>query len=114
MPAEEPPTEPSGDGGNDSAGASTSAATGVALSSGGLGAALRLSDEELVNALRLPPKQVATLRTRDGFRRFFAGMPKGRVEGLLARAYEGGGSEGDKRAAKRLALVVDVLVPYEA
>jgi hypothetical protein len=83
----------------------------VALAGGGLGAALRLGDAELVHTLRLPPKQVPALRTRDGFRRFFAGVPKGRMEALLAAAYDEGGAEGQKRAAKRLALVVDVLAP---
>lgn len=73
-----------------------------------------MRDEALVEMLQKPPKEVPQLRTRDSFRRFFAGMAQGRMRGLLLEAYGSGTPDLDpeareKKVNKRLALVRDVL-----
>ena len=51
------------------------------------------------------------MRTRESFRRFFARMRKDRFEYLLRAAnMEKNQKECDKKVAKRLALVNDILV----
>ena len=42
-----------------------------------VGPAVSLSDAQLVDLLKRPPKHVSELRTREGYRRYFAGMPQG-------------------------------------
>ena len=43
------------------------------------GAANRLADADVIALLAQPPKHVRHLRTRDGFRRFFTGVPRARI-----------------------------------
>lgn len=74
------------------------------------GPALDMSDQELVAMLRRPPKHVPQLRTRDGFRRFFAGMPQAHMRALLQHAYDDReAADAAKRVAKRMDLVADLL-----
>lgn len=71
----------------------------------------RLSDDELVAMLRLPPKSVPHLRTKSQFSQYFASMKVGRFDAILQRAYQDIADEGERAAkvAKRLSLVRDVL-----
>ena len=76
-----------------------------------IGAATRLADADVVALLAQPPKHVRHLRTRDGFRRFFAGVPRARMVSLLEQAFAGQPpDEAKARLEKRLALLGDVLV----
>ena len=70
------------------------------------GPAVAASDEELIHLLQQRPKHVPQLRSRDSFRKFFAGMPCVRMERLLRLAF-GALEEGDRDAkvAKRMALL---------
>lgn len=74
------------------------------------GPANALSDADLVAMLRLPPKQVPHLRTRNSFSQYFAGMKAARFTSIIHRAYEDI-DEGERGAKveKRLSLVRDVL-----
>lgn len=74
------------------------------------GPANALSDEDLVALLRLPPKQVPQLRTKNSFSQYFAGMKASRFTNVIHRAYEDI-DEGERGAKveKRLSLVRDVL-----
>lgn len=60
--------------------------------------ACHMGDEELVQLLRARPKHVAMLRSRDSFRRFFAGEARQRVVRLMERAFQDLAPE--ERAAK--------------
>ena len=74
------------------------------------GAANRLADADVVALLAQPPKHVRHLRTRDGFRRFFSGVPRARMAALLTQAFAGQPpEEAAARREKRLALLADVL-----
>ena len=74
------------------------------------GAANRLADADVVALLAQPPKHVRHLRTRDGFRRFFTGVPRARMAQLLTEAFAGQPpEEAAARREKRLALLADVL-----
>ena len=74
------------------------------------GAANRLADADVVALLAQPPKHVRHLRTRDGFRRFFTGVPRARMAALLTAAFAGQPpDEAAARREKRLALLADVL-----
>ena len=74
------------------------------------GAANRLADADVVALLAQPPKHVRHLRTRDGFRRFFTGVPRARMAALLTQAFAGQPpEEAAARREKRLALLADVL-----
>jgi hypothetical protein len=76
------------------------------------GPANQLSDVELVDMLRRPPKQVPQLRTKSSFSAFFEGMPSSRFRHVLNKAYDAfDGQDSERRAKvdKRLALVKDVL-----
>ncbi|KAH8065327.1 hypothetical protein JL721_8286 [Aureococcus anophagefferens] len=76
-----------------------------------LGAATRLDDDTVVGMLKQPPKAVRHLRTRDGFRKFFSGMPRGRMEALLTAAFaDQPVEEATARLHKRLQLLDDLLV----
>ncbi|EGB03572.1 hypothetical protein AURANDRAFT_67916 [Aureococcus anophagefferens] len=76
-----------------------------------LGAATRLDDDTVVGMLKQPPKGVRHLRTRDGFRKFFSGMPRGRMEALLTAAFaDQPAEEATARLHKRLQLLDDLLV----
>lgn len=82
---------------------------------GGEGEAITMTDEALVEMLRLPPKHVPRLRTREGFRRFFSGMSETRMTALLMAAYDDREpAEQFKRVNKRISLVTDVLQKDEA
>ena len=75
------------------------------------GAANRLADADVVALLAQPPKHVRHLRTRDGFRRFFTGVPRARMAALLTQAFAGQPpEEAAARREKRLALLADVLL----
>lgn len=66
----------------------------------------KMNDGEIVALLRKKPKLVAFLRTRSSFRRFFRGMGRGRLEGLLREAYSGlGEEECENKVRKRLRLL---------
>jgi len=80
------------------------------------GDAVSMSDKALVEMLTKPPKLVSQLRTRDSFRRFFAGMGELRMRGLLLEAYSLDGSAStldaearERKVNKRMLLVQSVL-----
>ena len=96
------------------AGAPTAAAAAAAATAAPAdpreGAANRLADADVVALLAQPPKHVRHLRTRDGFRRFFTGVPRARMAALLTQAFAGQPpDEAAARREKRLALLADVL-----
>ena len=69
-----------------------------------------MEDGALVDMLKLPPKHVPRLRTRECFRRFFKGVAEPRMRRLLEAAYDDREpEEQQKRVDKRIALVLDVL-----
>jgi hypothetical protein len=75
------------------------------------GPANAMTDKEIVALLKQQPKDVPEMRTRESFRRFFARMKKDRFEFLLRAANKDKESkDADKKVAKRLSLVSDVLV----
>lgn len=49
--------------------------------------AAQLSDDELVDLLRKPPKSVVMLRTKASFQEFFRGVDTSRFQRLLSMAY---------------------------
>ena len=51
------------------------------------GPAVGMSDDSLVELLKRPPKHVPELRTREGYRRYFAGMPEGERAMFECRYY---------------------------
>ncbi|GMH57308.1 hypothetical protein TrST_g8286 [Triparma strigata] len=70
-----------------------------------------MTDRDLIALLRQQPKDVPEMKTRESFRRFFARMKKDRFEYLLRAANKDKATkDGDKKVAKRMALVADVLV----
>jgi len=75
------------------------------------GPAVLLEDAALIDMLRKPPKHVSQLRTREGFRQYFSGLSRDRMESLLYRAYaDKEPEEREKKLRKRLGLVEDLLV----
>lgn len=79
-----------------------------------------MSDEELVELLRRPPKSTQVLRTKGNFQEFFKGISADRMRALLESAYsEKGISEGNdgeswevektSKIKKRMDLLRDVL-----
>jgi len=78
-------------------------------SSGNLGGASLMSDHELVDLLRRPPKSTLVLRTKSNFQQFFRGVDRCRMQSLLARAYEdiADASERSLKIKKRLGLLDD-------
>ena len=75
------------------------------------GPANAMSDKELIGLLKQQPKDVPQMRTRESFRRFFARMKKDRMEFLLRAAnVHKETKDADKKVAKRLSLVSDVLL----
>jgi len=78
-------------------------------SSGKLGGASLMSDHELVDLLRRPPKSTLVLRTKSNFQQFFRGVDRCRMQSLLARAYEdiADASERSLKIKKRLGLLDD-------
>ena len=72
---------------------------------------LVLGHAHLVDMLKRPPKHVPELRTREGFRRYFSGMARARMEALLAQSYADlEPADALKKVKKRLGLVPDPLV----
>jgi hypothetical protein len=69
-----------------------------------LGEGSELSDEDLIEMLKLPPKHVPQLRTRDAFRSFFKGFSCERMRRLLVAA-----CPDEKKVEKRFDLVKDLL-----
>lgn len=53
----------------------------------GIGEAVHLSDESLVELLSLPPKSVLSLRTKSGYLDFFRGVTAARMRMLLEMGY---------------------------
>mmetsp|Transcript_17022 Transcript_17022/g.20041 ORF Transcript_17022/g.20041 Transcript_17022/m.20041 type:complete len:923 (-) Transcript_17022:192-2960(-) len=74
-----------------------------ASSSEGVG--VGMSDGDLIDMLRQPPKHVPQLRTRDSFRSFFRGCCAARMRHLLEQA-----CEDEKKVNKRFDLVKDILI----
>lgn len=75
------------------------------------GAALALSEEQLVHMLSQPPKAVPALKTKSGFQDFFRGMEVGRMRQLLEVAYkEMTDLDRVTKVNKRMELLSDVLV----
>ena len=65
-----------------------------------------LSNGELVALLQRRPKEVEALRTRNAFRKFFAGMDRARLLALLRAAYAGE-EACEEKVEKRIRLVED-------
>jgi len=78
-------------------------------SSGNLGGASLMSDHELVDLLRRPPKTTLVLRTKSNFQQFFKGVDRNRMHTLLATAYEDitDASERSLKIKKRMGLLDD-------
>lgn len=75
------------------------------------GPAVALSDADLVNMLRRPPKAVPQLRTKSGYIDYFRGMPCVRMKSLLYKAYDDlEPEEREAKVVKRMALISDILV----
>ncbi len=75
------------------------------------GQALGLDDAQLVDLLRQRPKFVPMLRSREGFRRYFAGLSRVRMLSLLTTAYDGlECGEREDKVAKRMELLEGLLV----
>ena len=69
-----------------------------------------MTDANAVALLKLKPKLVPQLKSRDAYRRFFSGESEARARRLLAAAYDN--LAADERAVKiekRMALILDVL-----
>jgi len=75
-----------------------------------LGPANGMSNKDLIRKLRCKPKDVPEMKTKESFRRFFAGIRQDRMEYLL-RAANSGGEDCliEMKVAKRLALIVDLM-----
>lgn len=75
-----------------------------------LGEAYFQPDDELVHMLQQRPKHVPAIRTREGFRRYFRGLPRARVLRLLHRAYASlPDGDRDAKVAKRIGLLDGLL-----
>jgi len=82
----------------------------IEVSNEPMGAALDLSDEQLVHMLSQPPKAVPTIKTKSGFQGFFRGMPQDRMRELLRAAYKDMTDlDRDNKVKKRMELLGDVL-----
>jgi len=53
-----------------------------------LGTAISMADKEIINLLKMKPKNVPEFKTRNGFKRFFEGMDQARIINLLQEAYQ--------------------------
>ena len=69
--------------------------------------ALDMTDTELVELLRKPPKSIAMLRTKSGFQEFFRGMDAKRFSKLLQLAYQDieDRTERDAKIQRRMELM---------
>ncbi len=70
-----------------------------------------LTDEELVDLLRKPPKSVAVLRTKASFQEFFRGVDAIRFQRLIQQAYSDiiDSNERDAKIKRRMELMDGVL-----
>ena len=70
-----------------------------------------MSDDELVDLLRRPPKSIMALKTKTGFQEFFRGVSAQRMQSLLEQAYADIGDEGERSAkvGKRMELLQGVI-----
>ena len=59
--------------------------------------------------LRMKPKHVPALRTEDGFRRYFLGIPPERMKSLLRRAYADLPEKQRRKKSRRRMKLLDVL-----
>lgn len=77
-----------------------------------LGPANQLTDVELIEMLKRPPKSVPHLRTKSSFSQYFSGMKSGRFQFIIEKAYDDIDDKEAKsiKVEKRLALVRDVLL----
>jgi hypothetical protein len=80
------------------------------------GRGAELDDAAIVAMLRCKPRAVPALATRAAFRRFFAGVPRARMQRLLELGVGAGAGAGaddcaaaQDRVARRMALLADVL-----
>lgn len=75
------------------------------------GKASAMSDAELVDLLRRPPKSTLVLKTRVGFQEFFRGVSAQRMQSLLEQAYAEIEDTGERNAkiAKRMDLLQGVI-----
>lgn len=73
--------------------------------------AVSMSDEELVDLLRRPPKDTMALKTKNAFQEFFRGVSAQRMQSLLEQAYVEIADEGDRNAkiGKRMDLLRGVI-----
>ena len=86
----------------------------------GIGEAVHLSDESLVELLSLPPKSVLSLRTKSGYLDFFRGVTVARMRMLLEMGYARmaardvepvlGVEETALKVTRRMAMLRHVLV----
>lgn len=74
--------------------------------------ALDMTDLELVDLLRKPPKTISALRTKAGFQEFFRGIDARRFNKLLQMAYQDIDdlSERDNKIKRRMELMDGVFV----
>jgi hypothetical protein len=107
-------TEAGGSGGSSgatsggSSGGTFRSASGVEVATG---AAVGLEDAALVDLLRQRPKFVPMLRSRDSFRRYFAGISRDRMRALLTVAFDTlEAGERAEKVEKRMELLEGLLV----
>lgn len=66
-----------------------------------------LSNEDIIDLLKKPPKSVPMLRTKTSFQEFFKGIDRRRFESLLKEAYSDIDDlqEREKKVLRRLELM---------
>jgi hypothetical protein len=76
------------------------------------GKAVGMTDNELIDLLRKPPKSVVALRTKGSFQEFFRGMESKRIIKLLETAYNEieNPKERSLKVNKRMDLLREVLL----
>lgn len=72
-----------------------------------MGKGTLLSNEDIVELLKKPPKSVPMLRTKTSFQEFFKGIDRKRFEALLKEAYSDitEFEEREKKVLRRLELM---------
>lgn len=75
------------------------------------GHASTMSDAELIDLLRRPPKQTIALKTKVGFQEFFRGVSAHHMRALLEQAYAEIVDENDRNAkiSKRMDILQGVI-----
>jgi hypothetical protein len=70
-----------------------------------------LTDIEIVDLLRKPPKSTPALRTKTNFQTFFKGISSNRIEGLLTEAFSNLSTVEDQmeKVAKRMDILKEVV-----